>query len=255
MIGTSVEALLCDADGNLFPSEEPAFAASAEVTNGLLADVGVDVRFTPDELRRTAVGRNFRSTAVDLLQGYGIRLDPAHLQRYVDDERQAVIERLSRELAPDGEVLGPLTELSRRFTLAAVSSSAVSRLDACFGATGLSPLFPPERRFSAEDSLPAPASKPDPAIYLHAARVLGVSATTAVAVEDAPAGVQSAVAAGLPVIGNLIFVAPEERPERADALRDAGAVGVVDSWWALADVLAASSTSISRRSRAEPARS
>ena len=29
---TGVRVVLCDADGNLFPSEEPAFVASAEVT-------------------------------------------------------------------------------------------------------------------------------------------------------------------------------------------------------------------------------
>ena len=28
--------VLCDADGNLFPSEEPAFTASVEVTNEFL---------------------------------------------------------------------------------------------------------------------------------------------------------------------------------------------------------------------------
>ncbi len=32
-----LEALLCDADGNLFPSEEPAFVATADVTNRFLA--------------------------------------------------------------------------------------------------------------------------------------------------------------------------------------------------------------------------
>ena len=37
----AVEVLLCDADGNLFPSEEPAFVASAAVTNRLLAESGI----------------------------------------------------------------------------------------------------------------------------------------------------------------------------------------------------------------------
>jgi hypothetical protein len=36
---TGLTALLCDADGNLFPSEEPAFVASAEVTNRFLAEL------------------------------------------------------------------------------------------------------------------------------------------------------------------------------------------------------------------------
>ena len=43
-----VRTLLCDADGCLFPSEEPAFVASAKVTNDLLADLGVEKRFLPD---------------------------------------------------------------------------------------------------------------------------------------------------------------------------------------------------------------
>ena len=42
-----VEAVLCDADGNLFPSEEPAFDASAEVTNAFLASLGVDMLSVP----------------------------------------------------------------------------------------------------------------------------------------------------------------------------------------------------------------
>nr|WP_284289011.1 hypothetical protein [Angustibacter aerolatus] len=44
-----VEVVLCDADGNLFPSEEPAFVASADVTNRLLATLGVDRRYDAEE--------------------------------------------------------------------------------------------------------------------------------------------------------------------------------------------------------------
>ena len=45
-----LEALLCDADGNLFPSEEPAFEASVQVTNAFLASLGSDRRYTADDL-------------------------------------------------------------------------------------------------------------------------------------------------------------------------------------------------------------
>jgi hypothetical protein len=43
----SITVLLCDADGNLFPSEEPAFVASAEVTNRFMASLGLSRRFDP----------------------------------------------------------------------------------------------------------------------------------------------------------------------------------------------------------------
>lgn len=230
----SPRVLLCDADGNLFPSEEPAFEASCAVTNRLLADLGVEQRFTPDELRRVAMGKNFRATASDLAAAGGVELDAAELERRVEDERREVIAHLREVLRPDDDVLEPLRALSTRHVLAAVSSSALARLDACFSVTGLAELLPPAMRFSAEDSLPAPTSKPDPAIYVHAGQKLAVGADEALAVEDSVTGVLSAVRAGFPVVGNLLFVPAGERRERRAALLAAGARDVVDSWWELA---------------------
>jgi len=148
-----------------------------------------------------------------------------------------VTAQLARVLSPNPEVLEPLTTLARRFRLAAVSSSATARLDACFRATGLAGLFPEDVRFSAEDSLAVPASKPDPAIYRLAGSALGIHGSRALAIEDAPAGVRSAVGAGFPVVGNLIFVPPGEREARAAELGEAGAGGVVSSWWELVEFL------------------
>jgi HAD superfamily hydrolase (TIGR01509 family) len=231
------EILLCDADGNLFPSEEPAFEASTRVTNRVLAELGIDLAFTPDELRAAAVGKNFRATITDLAVEHGVAIDADVLEREVLEEKRAVSAFLAKVLRSDPDVLEPLTALARRFHLAAVSSSALSRLDACFEATGLASLFPADARYSAEDSLPAPTSKPDPAIYLLAGERLGVAGRQALAVEDAVAGVRSAVAAGFPTVGNLLFVVPAERVEREAALREAGAEAIVSSWWELDELL------------------
>ena len=232
-----IEVLLCDADGNLFPSEEPAFAASAVVTNRLLGELGVAERFTADELRRAALGRTFRAMATDLARAHGATLDPVSLERWVETERREVVAHLGRVLAPDPAVLAAVDRLAQRMRLAVVSSSAISRLAACFTATGLDGPFPVEARFSAEDSLPVPASKPDPAVYVHAGAALGVTGETAVAVEDAPAGVRSAAGAGFPVVGNLAFVPGAERAEREAELRAAGATAVVASWDELVGLL------------------
>ena len=56
----AVRVVLCDADGNLFPSEEPAFEASVEVTNRFLAENGVARRYGAEELRLAATGRSYR---------------------------------------------------------------------------------------------------------------------------------------------------------------------------------------------------
>jgi beta-phosphoglucomutase-like phosphatase (HAD superfamily) len=237
---TGVEILLCDADGNLFPSEEPAFEASAEVTNACLAEIGAERRVDADGLRRTATGRTFRRTIVGLLRDAGLddRLDPATLERWVAAERDAVTAHLGDTLRPDLQVSEPLRRLADRFGLAVVSSSALGRLDACFEATRLAELFPAERRYSAEDSLPVPVSKPDPAIYLHAGERLRVSGSRGLAIEDSVSGAESAVAAGFTTVGNVVFVPADERAERRTALLAAGARHVVSSWAELEELLA-----------------
>ncbi|MCW2698456.1 MAG: family phosphatase [Modestobacter sp.] len=230
-----LEALLCDADGNLFPSEEPAFVASAEVTNRYLAALGSDRRFTAEELRLATTGKNFRTTAADLATAAGVAVPD--LTPWVAEEKQAVTAHLSRVLVPDAEVTGALGVLGRHLTLAAVSSSALTRLDGCFTATGIAGLLPAARRFSAEDSLPTPTSKPDPAVYLHACADLGIAPEQGLAVEDSLPGALSAVRAGCPTVGNLRFVAPAERAEREAQLREAGVIAVVSSWTELTDLL------------------
>jgi len=222
--------LLCDADGCLFPSEEPAFAASAEVTNSFLAQMGSVSRYTGPQLRLATTGKNFRTTVRDLAQAEGIALDPAELELWVEMEKKEVTSRLRQALRPDPAVTGPLGELARSRRLAVVTSSAGSRLDACLTATGLSDLFPPDTRFSAEDSLPRPAGKPDPAIYRFAGDRMAAPPGAALAVEDSVPGVQSAVAAGYETVGLLLFVPAEEREERRLALVAAGAAGVLSSW-------------------------
>jgi HAD superfamily hydrolase (TIGR01509 family) len=230
-----VQMLLCDADGNLFPSEEPAFDASVEVTNAFLAEIGSERRFTAEELRLATTGMNFRTTARHLADAAGVT--DVDVEPWVAEERRAVTAHLARTLRPDEPTRRALTRIARTVPLAAVSSSALGRLAACFTATGLDELIPPARRFSAEDSLPTPTSKPDPAVYRHACAELGIAPQAGLAVEDAVPGVQSAVGAGCPTIGNVLFVPPAERAERSAALLAAGALTVVGSWAELADLL------------------
>ena len=260
-----ITTLLCDADDNLFGSERPAFDASTKVTNRFLARFGVQAPLSSEELRKRAVGKNFRTTALDLAVQCEVPLDQAlvrgrpgatvasdrdvanghaltadELEKWVLQERKQVTAHLAVTLKPDPQVLEPLRDLATQYALAAVSSSASKRLHACFAATGLDALISAAVTFSAEDSLPVPTSKPDPAVYLLAGQVLGVEAHQGLAIEDSVAGVGSAVAAGYATVGNLMFVLPDERDCRRAELIDAGAVAITDSWRALADVLLSS---------------
>lgn len=257
-----ITTLLLDADDNLFPSESPAFDASADVTSRFLARFGVTAPLSGDELRRKATGKNFRATATDLAATAGVPFEKTlaesrpdarvatpgdlaagnaltadELEQWVRQEREHVSAHLAVTLKPDPRVLEPLRDLAARFALTAVSSSATPRLGASFAAAGLDPLIPPALRFSAEDSLPVPTSKPDPAVYRHAGQVLDVAAHQGLAVEDSVPGVSSAVAAGYLTVGNVMFVPADEQATRRAQLVEAGAIAITDSWRALADAL------------------
>jgi beta-phosphoglucomutase len=78
-----------------------------------------------------------------------------------------------------------------------------------------------EGRFSAIASLEdITHGKPDPEVFLVAAKKAGVDPVRAVVFEDAPVGIQAAKAAGMYAVGVMTTVT-------ADALRDAGADEVV----------------------------
>lgn len=233
----AITTLLCDADGNLFASEVPAFEASVLVTNRLLERLGSDRRYAAEELRREALGRNFRSLSRELAAAHGVPLADAELEEWVAEEARLVTDHLAAVLAPDADIQRAVRGLARRYRLAVVSSSGLARLAACFTAAGLDELFPVADRLSAQDSLAVPTSKPDPAVYRHALDHLGVRAEEALAIEDAVSGVRSAVAAGIRVVGNLAHVPPQEREVHERALRDAGAGAVVADWDGLVRLL------------------
>jgi HAD superfamily hydrolase (TIGR01509 family) len=228
--------VLCDADGCLFPSEEPAYEASAEVTARFLDGLGVAQDYPADRLRREFTGMNFRATAAELARRHGVEVSAEVLDHWVRLERDVVTRHLASVLRPDPEVVEPLTRLSGAVHLAVVSSSAGPRIDTCLLATGLAPLFATADRFSAE-SLRPPVGKPHPGVYLDALRRLQVAAEDAVAVEDSAVGVRAAAAARIPVVGLLRFVPAAEVEDRRCALLGAGATYVVDTWEAVVDLV------------------
>jgi HAD superfamily hydrolase (TIGR01509 family) len=74
----------------------------------------------------------------------------------------------------------------------------------------------------------APRKKPDPQAHLLALDTLQLPAQEAVAMEDAPAGVAAAKAAGVPVIVTRSYYFPAT--ESADALAVGPSLGRIDGW-------------------------
>jgi HAD superfamily hydrolase (TIGR01509 family) len=85
--------------------------------------------------------------------------------------------------------------LSLRYPLGLASSSNRQLIDAALLIAGLSPFF--KASVSSEE---VAHGKPEPDVYLEAARRLGVDPTRCAAVEDSHGGIRSAKAAGMRVI-------------------------------------------------------
>jgi len=119
------------------------------------------------------------------------------------------------ELAPRAREL--LVELAEAgFTLSIGSSAPRENLDAIVDGAGIRGFFA-----SIADGSMVTRGKPAPDVFLLAAHLAGVRAESCVVVEDAPVGIQAAVAAGMKGIG-VATTHPAEELSRA------GAVGVVE---------------------------
>lgn len=86
--------------------------------------------------------------------------------------------------------------LAGRIPLGVASNSSADDLESLLGASGLRPLF--EIVASADDVV---EGKPNPALYLEAARRLGIDPTRCLAIEDSPVGSRAAMLAGMRVVG------------------------------------------------------
>jgi len=241
---SSITTLLFDCDNTLVLSEDLAFDGCAEVMNAVCREkaVALPAAFTGPALMSEFVGQNFRGLLAALQARHGFPLGPGEADALVRREEDVVVAKLRAALTPCPGAGAALARVAARYpagsAAAVVSSSALARVRASLETAGLAGFFAPEHVFSAATSLDPPSSKPDPAVYRHALRVLGRGAGECVAVEDSRSGMLAAVGAGIPVLG---YIGPYEgarRDEMAQVLRESGAVAIMEHWDEFEDRLA-----------------
>jgi sugar-phosphatase len=174
----TISAVLFDVDGVLLDSA----TAHRRVWNAWSLVHGVD----PEEVWQLTFGRRPEDTVKDA----AAHLDPAVERQVLDDllaqERDGI-------LPVDGAV--GLLEALPGSSWAIVTSGDRAFVEPRFAAVGL-PL--PAVRVYGSD---VEHAKPAPDCFALAASRLGVATSACVVVEDAPAGIRAAVAAGCTVIG------------------------------------------------------
>jgi len=187
-VSGSAGAVLWDLDGTLVDSADLHYQAWRET----LGDRGRD--HPPEEFARYFGKRNDH-----VLQGlFGDALRPSEALG-IAEEKEARFRRLVREVGlrpvPGGrEWLERLHAAGFRQALA--SSAPRINITASIEGLGFSPYL--DAIVAAEE---VEVGKPDPAIFLEAARRLGVPKGRCVVVEDSPAGLEAARRAGMRSIG------------------------------------------------------
>jgi len=145
----------------------------------------------------------------------------------------AVTKTLEAKAEPCVGVNEQLDRLHKegKYGMAVVSSSALRRVKASVVKVAQDKYFPKDHIFSAASSLPVPTTKPDPAIYLHACKVIGKKPEECVAVEDSKSGTLSAVRAGIPTIGYVgSYGGAVKQKEMAAVLKEAGVKVMMEHW-------------------------
>jgi beta-phosphoglucomutase family hydrolase len=229
-----VDAVIFDMDGVVTDTARVHLLAWTRLFDEVLADLtvrGADAArpFTPDDYRRYVDGMSREDGVVRMLASRGITLERGSPD---DGPETATVIGLSRrkngyflaEVARSGvrpfasTVALVRTLQSRGVGTAVISASRNARavLESA-GVLDLSPVVV-DGQVAAERSLPG---KPDPAIFLEAARVLGSPPARVVVVEDALAGVRAGR------LGGFALVIGVDRGGAPDPLRQAGADVVV----------------------------
>jgi len=232
-----IKYILFDCDNTLCLSEKLAFEACADLTNEILEKHDVEERYTAHSLLEAFVGQNFRGMMVGLQKKHNFKMSDDEMEDYVNRELGAVTLKLSQKCEPCKGAPEELEKLKKqgKYPMAVVSTSAKPRVVASLEKTEIAHYFPNEHVFSAATSLKPPSSKPDPAIYLHACKVLGVEPGSCVAVEDSKSGATAAKRAGIPLIGYVGVYQLEDGKEKTDQMvktltEECGATAIMYNW-------------------------
>ena len=179
------ELVIFDCDGVLVDSEQIANDVFVEQ----MAELGL--RLDTRQAFTEFVGTSWAHCSRVVEQRLGRPLPSTFLQEHFDRCRG----RMERELLPVPGVAAVVTGLDCLKCVA--SNGEIAKMRMTLGITGLLPLFE-GALFSATE---VAAGKPDPDVFLWAARTMGVDPGRVAVVEDTVAGVTAGVRAGMTVFG------------------------------------------------------
>ena len=179
-----VKGILCDFDGVLVDSEPIRFKAGAQA----LAEIGESLSW--ERFEQCWLGRTDEAALRDLLGG---RFEAEG--RRVIERRNTLYEGRLDEVPGAGDALRFVPRVPEGIRLAVVTGSRRLEVEPILWRLAMTEHF--QALITAEDYGQA---KPAPDPFLLAARRLNVLPVSCLVIEDSPAGVAAALAAGMPVV-------------------------------------------------------
>lgn len=201
MMNMTFKAVVFDADGTLFDTEE--------LTHQIWVTVGAEMGFSqPGQNYLEFVGLNRATSIAKMVDLYG---PDYHQEEFMD----RCVQRLHEYIEEHGVPLKPGAREILEFLhqnnipIAMATSTHRSRTDRRLELTGMKDYF--QASVTGNEVI---RGKPDPEIYLKACEKLGVAPAEALAVEDSRNGILSAHAAGMPVAMVPDMIPPSEELEK-----------------------------------------
>lgn len=196
---TRPDLIIFDCDGVLVDSE----TLTSRVMAANLARHGLTM--TPEQAMATFIGGTMIKVA-ETARAMGADLPEDWVTR--------IYAEIYAELRAGVEVIAGIPPLLEALEAAGIaycvaSNGSDEKMDITLGATGLAPRFE-GRRWSAHA---LGVGKPDPGLFLHAARAMGADPAACLVIEDSATGVIAARRAGMACLGYV----PGGHPDRLSA--------------------------------------
>lgn len=179
-----INAVIFDNDGTLVDSEKLSIAVLVDY----VTEFGYQITL-PDALRNWS-GGELPKIFAKVQQELGMKLPDDHLDQF----RSRQMARLATDVEPIDGAAELLESLTLPYCVA--SNAPLNKMALCLETTGLARFFPDTRRFSAYE---IEMWKPEPDLFLLAARALGVPAEHCAVVEDSLYGIEAGLNAGMTV--------------------------------------------------------
>lgn len=175
------KCVLFDCDGTLVDSERLGFLGLS------VKFLALGIQLDPDELVIKYRGWKLAAILEELVGEHAVVLPSDFVEHY----RVVVADLFARELQPIAHIATALQQID--LPKAVVSSGPRHKIEQALKLCGLSDFFAANIYSSYEVGI----WKPDPEIYLHAARDMGFAPSECIVVDDGPVGVEAGVKAGM----------------------------------------------------------